>query len=78
MRMDIFNVVCPACRKKYYADMLLYSLDVELHCPYCDVYFRRTESPQVFVGGTAASAVVRVAGGLSKDMIYRPKREEEK
>lgn len=76
--MDIFNVVCPACNKKYYADMLLYSLNIELHCPFCDAYFRKEESPGVFIGGTSTSAVARVAGGLNERMIYRPLRKKTK
>jgi len=76
--MDIFNITCPACGKGYYADMLLYSLDLELHCPFCDVYFRKEDSPHVFAGGASASAVARLAGGLSKEMIYRPFRKRER
>ncbi len=75
--MDIFNVRCPTCQKDYYADMLLYSLKVELHCPYCGVYFYKEESPKLVTGGAGASTVARVAGGLSQEMIYRPPAEED-
>jgi hypothetical protein len=74
--MDVFNTVCPECRKKFYADMLLYSLDVELHCPFCGLYFLKEDSPELFAGGAAVSAVARVAGGISKEMIYRPGKNE--
>ncbi len=74
--MEIFVIVCPKCRKDFYADMLLYSLDVELHCPSCGLYFKREKSPNVFVGGAGASAVTRVAGGLTSEMLYRPPDEE--
>jgi DNA-directed RNA polymerase subunit RPC12/RpoP len=75
--MDIFTVVCPECKKDFYGDMLLYSLKVELHCPYCGKYFFKEESPRVFTGGTGASAVAQVPGGLSLDMIYRPREEDQ-
>ena len=75
--MDIFNVECPKCNRQYYADMLLYSLDIELHCPYCGVYFHKEDSPRIQTGGTGASAVAQTAGGLGKDMIYRPAAEDE-
>ncbi len=75
--MDIFNVTCPKCSREFYADMLLYGLKVELHCPYCGVYFYKEESPRLVTGGAGASAVARVAGGLSEKMIYRPPREED-
>jgi len=75
--MDIFSVRCPACKRDYYADMLLYSLKVELHCPFCGVYFYKEQSPQLVTGGVAASTVARVAGGLTEDMIYRPPSPEE-
>lgn len=75
--MDIFNVECPDCGKVFYADMLLYSLDVELHCPFCGIYFLKKDSPNVVTGGETASAVARLEGGLKKDMIYKPEPEEE-
>lgn len=74
--MDVFNVVCPKCEKKFYADMLLYSLDVELHCPFCGFYFKKEDSPEIFAGGVGASAVARVAGGLKEDMIYNPQKKK--
>lgn len=74
--MDIFNVRCPACGRDYYADMLLHSLEVELHCPYCGKYFLKEESPLVVTGRAGASAVARVTGGVSKEMIYKPGGEK--
>jgi predicted RNA-binding Zn-ribbon protein involved in translation (DUF1610 family) len=74
--MDIFVVVCPQCGKDFYADMLLYSLNVELHCPSCGIYFHREKSPRVVTGGAGASAVAQVAGGLTSDMLYRPPEED--
>ena len=75
--MDIFNVECPACRRVFYADMLLYSLKVELHCPYCGVYFLKEDSPKLVTGGASASAVARIEGGLKEEMIYKPQAEDE-
>ena len=75
--MDIFNVECPSCCRVYYADMLLYSLKIELHCPYCGVYFYKEDSPRVQTGGAGASAVAQTAGGLSEEMIFRPAQEDE-
>ena len=74
--MEIFTVVCPQCKRDFYADMLLYTLNVDLHCPSCGLYFPKEESPGVLTGGTGASAVAQVAGGLTEDMIYRPPEEE--
>jgi len=75
--MDIFNVQCPACGREYYADMLLYSLPVELHCPYCGLFFCREDSPRVVIGSTGASTVARVAGSLDPQAIYRPPDQED-
>jgi len=74
--MEIFVVVCPGCGKDFYADMLLYSLDVELHCPSCGIYFRREKSPRVVTGGAGASAVAQMTGGLTAEMLYRPPDED--
>lgn len=74
--MDIFTVVCPSCGKDFYADMLLYSLKVRLHCPYCQQYFRKEDSPNLTAGGAGASAVARVPGGLTQDMLYEPREED--
>ncbi len=74
--MDIFTVVCPACGKDFYADMLIHSLEVRLHCPYCEKYFFKEESPRLITGGAGASAVARVPGGLTKDMLYEPPEED--
>lgn len=74
--MDIFSVTCPSCSREYYADMLLYSLNVELHCPYCGVYFYKEESPEVITGSAGSAAVARVPGGLKKETIYRPGKEK--
>ena len=74
--MDIFTVVCPFCGKDFYGDMLLYSLEVRLHCPYCQKYFAKQDSPNLTTGGSGASAVARVPGGLTQDMLYEPPEED--
>ncbi|MBU4567261.1 MAG: hypothetical protein KMY53_04350 [Desulfarculus sp.] len=74
--MDIFSVTCPSCGREYYADMLLYSLPVELHCPYCGVYFYKENSPLVITGSASSAAVAKVPGGLKKETIYRPGEEK--
>ena len=74
--MDIFSVTCPSCGREYYADMLLYSLPVELHCPYCGVYFYKEASPLVITGSANSAAVAKVPGGLKPESIYRPNREK--
>lgn len=74
--MDIFSVTCPSCGREYYADMLLYSLPVELHCPYCGVYFYKENSPLVITGSASSAAVAKVPGGLKKETIYRPRKEK--
>jgi hypothetical protein len=76
VKMDIFDVTCPKCRKIYYCDLLLFELEVRLHCPYCGHYFYRKESPQVYIGGTGTSSVAQIKGGIKPDMIYEPKEEE--
>ncbi|MCB2227967.1 MAG: hypothetical protein KQH53_14905 [Desulfarculaceae bacterium] len=73
--MDIFNVRCPSCKESFYADMLLYSLKVELHCPFCGLYFFKEDSPEVVTGSANSAAVARVPGGLTKESIYRPGEE---
>jgi hypothetical protein len=75
--MDIFTVVCPACGKDFYADMLLHSLKVRLHCPFCAHYFYKEESPNLVSGGDGTSAVARVPGGLSNEMLYEPPEEDQ-
>ena len=70
--MDIFNVTCPKCQKIYYCDLLLLDLEVRLHCPYCDTYFYRRESPGVYTGGSGTSAVAQIKGGIRPEMIYEP------
>lgn len=75
--MDIFTVECPECKRSFYADMLLYSLKVELHCPFCGLYFFKEDSPRLITGGASVSAVARVGGGLKEDMIYRPVPEDD-
>ncbi len=74
--MDIFDVTCPECKRAYYGDMLLYSLNVQLHCPYCGKDFYKEESPRVVTGGSSVSAVARVAGGITEQMIFHPGSEE--
>lgn len=74
--MDIFSVTCPSCGREYYADMLLYSLPVELHCPYCGIYFHKKDSPSVITGSANAAAVAKVPGGLNQNTIYRPGKEK--
>ncbi len=75
--MDIFNVRCPSCKELFYADMLLYSLRVKLHCPFCGLYFHKEDSPEVVAGDTGTSAVAKVKGGVSEEMIYRPRGAED-
>ncbi len=44
----IFTVECPKCKREFevhYGD-LRYK-DIELHCPYCDNWFKQTESKKV-------------------------------
>ena len=74
--MDIFNVTCPDCKKVYYCDLLLFELEVRLHCPYCGRYFYREQSPEVYIGGSGTSAVARIKGGIKPEMIYEPKEEK--
>ena len=74
--MKIFTVLCPKCKCDFYADMLLYTLNVQLHCPSCGLYFTRGESPRVVTGGAGGSAVAQVAGGLTEDVLFQPLEEE--
>jgi hypothetical protein len=74
--VKIFTVLCPKCKCDFYADMLLYTLNVQLHCPSCGLYFFKEESPRMLTGGAGASAVAQVAGGLTQDMLYRPPEED--
>ena len=74
--MEIFSVICPHCQKDFYADMVLYSLKVELHCPYCGAYFYKEESPQLVTGSDKVSTVVMAAGQLSGEMFYKPETEQ--
>jgi NAD-dependent SIR2 family protein deacetylase len=75
--MDIFTVSCPKCGKGFYADMLLYTLDVELHCPSCDAYFKKEASPTFRCGKLVTAAVARIPGGLKPEMIFKPERNEQ-
>ncbi len=75
--MDIFNVRCPSCKEQFYGDMLLYSLRVELHCPFCGAYFHKEDSPEVVTGQAGVSAVAKIKGGITEAMIYRPQGAED-
>ena len=75
--MDIFDVACPKCKKVYYCDLLLFELEVKLHCPYCGLYFYRKESQRVYLGGPGTSSVAQIKGGIKPEMIYEPEGEED-
>lgn len=74
--MEIFTVLCPKCKCDFYADMLLHSLAVKLHCPSCGLYFSKEESPRLVMGKGGVSAVAQVPGGLTPDMLYEPPEEQ--
>jgi hypothetical protein len=70
--MDIFYVTCPKCFKQYYGDVSLLSMDVDLHCPFCGIYFKTSEAKNIVTAEKNVSSVVR----LSKDKaFYRPGRD---
>lgn len=73
--MDIFEVTCPRCEKVYYCDLLLFELEVKLHCPYCGKYFYKNESPKVYMGRKDTSTVAQLKGRIKPGMIYEPKEE---
>ncbi len=75
--MDIFNVTCPNCKKVYYCDLVLFELEVRLHCPYCGHYFYKRESPGIYMGGKGTSAVAQIKGGIRPEMIYEPQEEKD-
>ncbi len=69
----IFHVACPECDKDFYCDVELYDMDVELHCPYCGLYFKREESSRVVPPPKTSHDIVTTTGVTpGKFKIYKP------
>lgn len=44
----VAEVQCPKCEKKFIATIQMLNVsDVKFHCPWCDTYFKKSESPQI-------------------------------
>jgi len=69
--MDIFYLTCPSCSREYYADVSLLSLDVEMHCPFCGLYFRREDAKKVLAGDRKLSSIVPLTGD---NVFYKPEK----
>ena len=69
----IFYVDCLECKRTFYCDVELYDLDVELHCPYCGLYFKKEESPRVVPPPKTSHDIVTTTGKDVKSYkIYKP------
>jgi hypothetical protein len=61
------NVECPKCHKEFIVTPSLLGMGVKLHCPFCDLYFLDSESPNIWRpggswgSGLAASPKKKVA-----------------
>jgi DNA-directed RNA polymerase subunit RPC12/RpoP len=69
--MDIFYLTCPGCSREYYADVSLLSIDAELHCPFCGLYFRREEAKKIITGDRKLSSIVQLNGDI---VFYKPEK----
>lgn len=44
----IFTIECPKCKKEFDVDYQeLRHTNIELHCPYCDNWFKPSESKKI-------------------------------
>lgn len=70
----IFYVECPECHQSYYGDVELLNVDVELHCPYCGLYFKKEDSPNLVKPAKTTHDIRSTTGeDLGKYQIYKPK-----
>lgn len=61
-------VKCPACKQDFVVSPSTLSVaGIELHCPFCDLYFPRDESPSI-IGWNREKAGLGVAGALRDSM----------
>lgn len=61
-------VRCPGCAQDFVVSPSTLSVEgIELHCPFCDKYFPRDESPNI-VGWNRDKAGLGVAGALHQSM----------
>ena len=42
------EVECPICHKKFVVSPSALGKSLELHCPFCDGYFKEEESPKIW------------------------------
>ena len=69
----IFCVDCPECNKGFYCDVELYPMDVELHCPYCGLYFKKEASPKVGRPLKESHDLITTTGKSQESFkIYKP------
>jgi hypothetical protein len=40
---NVFWIVCPKCKKKFYAETSMLKIKTKFHCPFCDLYFDREQ-----------------------------------
>lgn len=70
--MEIFDATCPSCGGGFYCDTLLTTLDVPLHCPYCDSYFEKPPGP-TRGGPRKAIPLMGLKEGFRREVLYLPK-----
>lgn len=68
--MEIYDVKCPECGGSFYCDKVLMALDIDLHCPFCDKYFRSKE--KIALDFKKVSSIVGLDAGAIPKAIYIP------
>ncbi len=44
----VAEVQCPKCEKQFIATIQMLNVpDIKFHCPWCDAYFKKGESPHI-------------------------------
>lgn len=68
--MEIHDVKCPECGRSFYCDKVLLALDIDLHCPFCDNYFRSKE--KIALDLKKVSSIVGLDAEAIQKSIYIP------
>lgn len=71
----IWKIACPKCQKEFIVQELLYEMDVELLCPYCDLYFKKEKSASYSPPSGSSASLSFQAAQASRYKIYKPREK---